>query len=374
MIQFADEATIRVVSGKGGNGCVSFRREKYIPDGGPNGGDGGRGGDVIFCVRRNLRTLAHLRYHHVFKAQNGQDGMGWNRYGKDGDDVIIPVPPGTTIKDAATGKLIHDFTEENEDEQFLFLKGGKGGWGNVHFKSSTNQAPRYAHPGKPGEERELRVELSIMADVGLVGFPNAGKSSLLDLFTNARPKIAPYPFTTKVPNLGVLHVDHETDLIIADIPGIIEGASGGAGLGIRFLKHISRTAALLFMIDCSDDSCLTAYASLLKELEQFGGGLTEKRRIVLCNKIDVEGAEERAAEVAARIKESDPSVPVICVSVLERRNIGQAKSAIVSLVRELERGRAPGSHHADEGKSVSAFLAGRSVDESREVQFPGSQG
>ena len=374
MIQFADEATIRVVSGKGGNGCVSFRREKYIPDGGPNGGDGGRGGDVIFCVRRNLRTLAHLRYHHVFKAQNGQDGMGWNRYGKDGDDVIIPVPPGTTIKDAATGKLIHDFTEENEDEQFLFLKGGKGGWGNVHFKSSTNQAPRYAHPGKPGEERELRVELSIMADVGLVGFPNAGKSSLLDLFTNARPKIAPYPFTTKVPNLGVLHVDHETDLIIADIPGIIEGASGGAGLGIRFLKHISRTAALLFMIDCSDDSCLTAYASLLKELEQFGGGLTEKRRIVLCNKIDVEGAEERAAEVAARIKESDPSVPVICVSVLERRNIGQAKSAIVSLVRELERGCAPGSHHADEGKSVSAFLAGRSVDESREVQFPGSQG
>ena len=377
MIQFADEATIKVSSGKGGNGCVSFRREKYIPDGGPNGGDGGRGGDVIFCVKRNLRTLAHLRYHQTYKARNGQDGMGWNRYGKDGEDVVIPVPPGTTIKDADTGEIIHDFTEENEDEQFLFLKGGNGGWGNVHFKSSTNQAPKIANKGQPGEERELRVELSIMADVGLVGFPNAGKSSLLDLFTNARPKIAPYPFTTKVPNLGVLHVDTDTDLIIADIPGIIEGASEGAGLGIRFLKHISRTAALLFMIDCSDESCFTAYDSLLHELGEFADELLEKPRIVLCNKIDVEGAKENADKVAAEILAKDPSVKVIEVSVQERIHINEARNAIVELVDKMERLRTPGKNHYagenEDGPKKSSFLASRSVDTDMEEQFPGSE-
>ncbi|HAK68352.1 MAG TPA: GTPase ObgE [Treponema sp.] len=375
MIQFADEATITVHSGKGGNGCISFRREKYIPNGGPNGGDGGRGGSVIFCVRRNLRTLAHLRYHPVFKAKNGGDGQGWNRYGKDGEDVIIPVPPGTTIRDAVTGELIHDFTTESEDEQFLFLEGGKGGWGNVHFKSSTNQAPRYAHPGKPGEERELRVELSIMADIGLVGFPNAGKSSLLDLFTNARPKIAPYPFTTKVPNLGVLHVDQETDLIIADIPGIIEGASDGAGLGIRFLKHISRTAGLLFMIDCSDDNYMTAYDSLLHELEQFGAGLMEKPRIILCNKIDVEGACERADELIACLKKKDPAITVIPVSVMARTNITAVRNAIVELVEKMERTRHPGKNHAQssDASEKSRFMAERSVDTSMEEQFPGSE-
>ena len=376
MIQFADEATIKVVSGKGGNGCVSFRREKYIPDGGPNGGDGGRGGDVIFCVKRNLRTLAHLRYHQIFKAKNGQDGMGWNRHGKDGEDVVIPVPPGTSIKDAETGELIHDFTDENESEQFLFLKGGNGGWGNVHFKSSTNQAPKTANKGLLGEERMLRIELSIMADVGLVGFPNAGKSSLLDLFTNARPKIAPYPFTTKVPNLGVLHVDTDTDLIIADIPGIIEGASEGAGLGIRFLKHISRTAGLLFMIDCSDENCFNSYSSLLHELEQFGNGLIEKPRIVLCNKIDVEGAKERADKLAKDITSAEPDVKVIEVSVLEHIHIKEARSAIIELVDKMERLRVPSKNHSNSEKSdseKSAFLKSRSVDDSMEVQFPGSE-
>ena len=217
MIHFADEALIEVRSGKGGNGCIAFRREKYVPNGGPNGGDGGRGGDVIFCVKKNLRTLSHLRHKQVFKAKNGSDGEGSNRYGRDGEDVYVPVPPGTTIRDAETGELICEFTTESENETFKYLTGGKGGWGNTHFKSSTNQAPKYAHEGKPGETKMLRVELSIMADVGLVGFPNAGKSSLLDYFTNARPKIAPYPFTTKIPNLGVLHVNDERDIIIADI-------------------------------------------------------------------------------------------------------------------------------------------------------------
>ncbi len=378
MIQFADEATITVVSGKGGNGCISFRREKYIPDGGPNGGDGGRGGDVVFCVRRNLRALAHLRFHPIFKAKNGGDGQGWNRHGKDGEDVVIPVPPGTTIRDAETGELIHDFTTESEDERLVFLQGGKGGWGNVHFKSSTNQAPRYAHPGKPGEQRVLRVEISIMADVGLVGFPNAGKSSLLDLFTNARPKIAPYPFTTKIPNLGVLNVDKDTDIIIADIPGIIEGASDGAGLGIRFLKHISRTACLVFMIDCSDDNYLDAYGMLLKELDQFGGNLLEKPRIVLSNKVDVDGAMDRALEVAKKIRSEDPSITVIPVSMLARTNIRSVKEAIVSLVKKMEEAKNPdgGSESGSGGsrKKTSSFLSQRSVDESMEEQYPGMEG
>ncbi|MBP5753507.1 MAG: GTPase ObgE [Treponema sp.] len=376
MIQFADEATITVISGKGGNGCISFRREKYIPNGGPNGGDGGRGGNVVFCVRRNLRTLAHLRYHPIFKAKNGGDGQGWNRYGKDGDDVVIPVPPGTTLKDAETGAVIHDFATDSEEENFVLLEGGKGGWGNVHFKSSTNQAPRYAHPGKPGEEKVLKVELSIMADVGLVGFPNAGKSSLLDLFTNARPKIAPYPFTTKIPNLGVLHVDAESDLIIADIPGIIEGASQGAGLGIRFLKHISRTACLLFMIDCSAPNYKTAYSQLLKELNDFSEDLLQKPRIVLCNKIDLEGAMDHARELVEIIHAEEKDTKVIPVSVAARQNIDEARKEIVSIVQQMERLKSPGKNHSasdEQASGKSSFMAERSVDSSMEEQFPGSE-
>lgn len=375
MIQFADEATIRVSSGKGGNGCASFRREKYIPNGGPNGGDGGRGGDVIFCVKRNLRTLAHLRFHPILKARNGGDGQSWNRYGKDGEDIIIPLPPGTTIRDKETGELIKDFPTDAENEQFVFLKGGNGGWGNVHFKSSTNQAPRHANPGQPGQERELRIELSVMADIGLVGFPNAGKSSLLDLFTNARPKIAPYPFTTKIPNLGVLHVDDEKDFIIADIPGIIEGASEGAGLGIRFLKHISRTAGLLFMIDCSEEKCFTAYESLLKELEGFSKDLLKKPRIVLCNKIDLEGAEENAAKVKADILSKEPETIVLEVSVASRKNMDAARKEIIDLVEKMDAMRTPGENHSAEKTSneKSEFLKSRSVDTSMEEQLPGSE-
>lgn len=376
MIQFADEATIRVSSGKGGNGCASFRREKYIPNGGPNGGDGGRGGDVIFCVKRNLRTLAHLRFHPILKARNGGDGQSWNRYGKDGEDIIIPLPPGTTIRDKETGELIKDFPTDAENEQFVFLKGGNGGWGNVHFKSSTNQAPRKANPGQPGQERELRIELSVMADIGLVGFPNAGKSSLLDLFTNARPKIAPYPFTTKIPNLGVLHVDDERDFIIADIPGIIEGASEGAGLGIRFLKHISRTAGLLFMIDCSDEKCFTAYESLLKELEGFSADLLKKPRIVLCNKIDLEGAEENAAKVKSQILSKESGTTVLEVSVSSRKNMDEARKKIIELVEKMDAMHVPSENHSADSSSKnekSEFLKSRSVDTSMEEQLPGSE-
>ena len=374
MIQFADEAVVTVRSGKGGNGCVSFRREKYIPNGGTNGGDGGRGGNVVFRLKKNLRTLSHLRYHPVFKAQNGGDGQGWMRCGKSGSDVVIPLPPGSVLRDADSGEIIREFTLDGNDEDFLFLKGGKGGWGNVHFKSSTNQAPRTANPGSPSVERRVKVELSLMADVGLVGFPNAGKSSLLELFTNARPKVAPYPFTTKIPNLGVLHTG-EQDLIVADIPGIIEGASGGAGLGIKFLKHISRTQVLLFMIDSDDsegDKCFRAYDLLLQELGSFSEKLLLKPRIVLCNKIDLPGAVENAQKIKEQIHKIEPQTKVIAVSITQKTNIDEARQEIVSLVQMAE--LHPSSGKAKPATKKSTFLTGRSVDLSMETQFPGETG
>jgi GTP-binding protein len=301
--KFADEALIEVSSGSGGNGCAAFRREKYVPRGGPAGGDGGRGGDVVFTVRRNLRTLAHLRYKHVFKAENGRDGEGGGCYGRNGENVRIPLPPGSIIRDADSGELIWDFNAAAED--FVFLKGGNGGWGNIHFKSSVNQAPRKALPGQPGKTARLRVELRIIADVGLVGFPNAGKSSLLDRFTNARPKIAPYPFTTKIPNLGVLTVGaagdpDSRDILLADIPGLIEGASAGAGLGIRFLKHVSRTAVLAFLVDLSDDNYISAFDVLLNELAAFSPDLITKKRLLVGTKADLPETADRLAELAAK--------------------------------------------------------------------------
>jgi len=377
MIGFADEATIEVRSGNGGNGCVAFRREKYVPHGGPNGGDGGKGGDIIFTVKRNLRTLAKLRHKHCFKARNGGDGQGWNRFGADGEDCVIPVPPGTTIRDAETDEIIYDFSSAKGDEQFTFLKGGNGGWGNVHFKSSTNQAPRHANPGQRGETRFLKLELSIMADVGLVGFPNAGKSSLLTAFTNARPKIAPYPFTTIIPNLGVLRVDDESDIIIADIPGIIEGASEGLGLGDTFLKHITRTSCLIFMIDCSDENYLTAYETLCGELKNYSDSLMEKPRIVLCNKIDVEGAFDRAIEIADKIRAAEPDTKVIPVSVMFGRGMKESRQAIMELVdKEEKRSSSAESDEKEEGFG-SSFMQDRSpYDEDYDeenVQYPGSE-
>jgi len=374
MIGFADEAVIEVRSGNGGNGCVAFRREKYIPLGGPNGGDGGKGGDVIFVVKRNLRTLAKLRHKHCFKARNGGDGQGWNRYGADGEDCVIPVPPGTTIRDMETEEIIYDFSTAKGEESFTFLKGGNGGWGNVHFKSSTNQAPRHANPGQKGETRLLKLELSIMADVGLVGFPNAGKSSLLTYFTNARPKIAPYPFTTIIPNLGVLRVDDESDIIIADIPGIIEGASAGLGLGDTFLKHITRTSCLIFMIDCSDENALSAYSTLKNELENYSDELLEKPRIVLCNKIDMEGAFDKALEIQAQINKEEKDTIVIPVSVLTGRGMKDAQNSILTLVNKLE-GRNEKTESAEEsfGSSFFKSMAASEDFEEDEDQYPGSE-
>ena len=329
MEKFADEAYIEVTSGSGGNGCVAFRREKYVPNGGPSGGDGGRGGDVVFIIRSNLRTLAHLRYRHFFKAENGRDGEGGGRYGRNGEDIVIPLPPGSVLKNADNGELVRDFGKHRGD--FRFLKGGNGGWGNIHFKSSVNQAPRKALPGKPGKRVKLHVELQLLADVGFVGFPNAGKSSLLDRFTNARPKIAPYPFTTKIPNLGVLTFD-DRDIILADIPGLIEGASEGLGLGIRFLKHISRTSALAFLIDLSEDAYLESFDILFQELESFSEELIKKPRIIIGTKRDLEGTSERLEELKA--KYSDETV--LGISVFSGEGIQELASQIKELVSTKE--------------------------------------
>ncbi len=335
MVKFADESKIRVSSGKGGNGCVAFRREKYVPMGGPSGGDGGRGGDLIFEIRRNMRTLVHLRHKRVFKARNGNGGEGSQRFGKKGEDCIIPLPPGCIIKDPETGSVILDFGDA-EEGRFVFLKGGNGGWGNCHFKSSTNQAPKTALAGQEGETREILVELNIIADIGLVGFPNAGKSSLLDYFTNARPKIAPYPFTTKIPNLGVLRVDEERDIVIADIPGILEGASEGVGLGFRFLKHISRSAGLAFLVDISDDNYLNAYDILRKELKTYSPELAEKKRIIIATKLDLPGTQERLAE----LRNSLPEYNVLGISVFNGWGLEEVKKAFIALADEMQKNKA----------------------------------
>lgn len=296
---FIDETVLVVSSGNGGAGAVSFRREKFVPKGGPDGGDGGRGGDVLFRIKQNVKTLSHLTVKHAWRAANGEPGKGGNRFGKDGAPVIIEVPPGTVIKDPDTGEILADLTQSEGD--FVFLKGGIGGKGNRNFKSSVNQAPRYAQSGKPGEERRIKVEINLIADIGFVGFPNAGKSSLLDALTNARPEIAPYPFTTKVPNLGVLSVRGET-LVLADIPGIIEGAGEGAGLGFKFLKHISRTKALAFLIDGSDSRAPETFPLLLNELRRYGSGLSGKPRVVIVTKTDL-------PESAAAFEELKKSLP-----------------------------------------------------------------
>jgi GTPase len=327
VVKFADEALIEVSSGNGGNGCIAFLREANMPMGGPSGGDGGRGGDVIFEVRRNLRTLSNLRYKRSFKAENGHDGTGRGRYGHNGEDIIIPVPPGTIVKDAETDEVLKDFAET--EGSWKFLTGGNGGWGNIHYKSSTNQAPRFAQPGKPGKSVKIKLELAIIADIGLVGFPNAGKSSLLDYFTNARPKIAAYPFTTKIPNLGVLRVD-DRDVVIADIPGIIEGAAEGLGLGLKFLKHISRTVAIAFMIDLSDDNFLTAFDILSAELASFDAGLADKERIIVGTKLDLEESSGRLEELRAKY----PAEVIYGISVFSREGMDELRLALLEFIKE----------------------------------------
>lgn len=325
MQQFVDEAVIEVRSGKGGPGSVSFRREKYVPKGGPDGGDGGDGGDVIVSVRENLKTLRHLRMKQHYRAGNGVPGAGRQRHGSRGADAVIEVPPGTLISDAETGELLCDLAAVGERQ--VICRGGRGGQGNVHFKSSTNQAPRYAQPGLPGTERRLRVELRLIADVGFVGLPSVGKSSLLKVLTAADPKIGSYPFTTVIPNLGVLHF-YDRDIVLADLPGLIEGAAGGAGLGHRFLKHVQRTRALVYVVDGSDEAPEKQVATLEKELSSYARELVERPRLIAINKCDLLDADSRKERIG-RFESS--AGEALLVSAATREGLDELKGRLFHL-------------------------------------------
>ncbi len=321
---FVDETAIQVSSGNGGDGAVSFRREKYVPRGGPDGGDGGKGGDVVFNVRPNLKTLAHVKLKRIFAAESGKRGSGNKKHGRDGRDVEILVPPGTLLWNRESGELLADLADTRKP--FILLRGGKGGRGNSHFATPTNRAPRHAEEGVPGKSLDVRVELHLIADVGLVGKPNAGKSSLLSVLTNAHPRIGDYPFTTKSPNLGVVRIS-DAELILADIPGIIEGASDGRGLGLRFLRHIDRCAALLFLVELGTGACGETIRMLSEELHAFSPALAAKPRIVVGTKLDLEGAGERLAELVAAC----PGEKVMGVSSHSRAGLGELAKAVMEL-------------------------------------------
>ena len=290
---FVDSAKIYAQSGAGGNGCISFRREKFVPRGGPNGGDGGDGGDVVFVVDPMLTTLTDYRYQQHISAERGQHGMGKNRTGKRGEDAEVLVPPGTLIRDVETGQVLADLTEEGD--RVVLLRGGRGGRGNARFVTSTNQAPHYADPGGDGEERRLELELKLIADVGLVGHPNAGKSTLLSRVSAAHPKIADYPFTTLRPILGIVPLPDRRSLVMADIPGLIEGSHEGRGLGYQFLRHIERTRVLLFLVDVSSASPEHDLQVLRNELSRFSPALLRKPSLTVASKIDLLPPEERTA-------------------------------------------------------------------------------
>ena len=302
-MKFIDEVKIRVIAGDGGRGCVSFRREKFVPRGGPSGGNGGGGGDVIAVADPQLTTLLDLRYQKLYKAGRGQHGMGSDCHGHRGDDRVIKVPVGTMIRDGATGELIGDL--QAAGERVTVARGGRGGKGNAHFVSSTNRSPRFAQPGEPGEERQLDIELRLLADVGIIGLPNAGKSTLISVISSVRPKIADYPFTTLVPNLGVVGYDDKS-FVVADIPGLIEGAHQGHGLGHKFLRHVTRTSLLIHLIDGSQidpDDSLKDWRTVNEELALFDPALAQKPQIVVINKIDLAEAREHARAFAKEIPE-----------------------------------------------------------------------
>ena len=298
---FIDQATIRVKAGDGGNGCIAFRREKFVPRGGPSGGDGGAGGSVYVVASGRLNTLYHLQFRRDWKAGRGEHGMGSQCSGQHGDDVIIELPIGTIVHDAATGETIADLSYDGE--RVLVAKGGRGGWGNQHFATATRQAPRFAQDGSPGEERTLAIELKLIADVGIIGLPNAGKSTLISVISAAKPKIADYPFTTLVPNLGVVSADDSETFVVADIPGLIEGAHEGHGLGDQFLRHVERCAVLVHLVDLSANETPDHDADVVeRELELYSKTLAEKPRIVCGSKLDsaIEGNSEKLRAYAAR--------------------------------------------------------------------------
>lgn len=320
-----DNVKILIKSGDGGNGCVSFRREKFVPKGGPNGGDGGKGGDVIFKADNSLATLIDFKYKRIFKAQNGKHGQGGDKTGKTGEDLIIPVPCGSIIKDLTTGNILADLTENGDS--FIAARGGKGGRGNARFATSTNQAPRNAEPGIKGEEFEIGIELKLIADVGLVGLPNAGKSTLISKISAAKPKIADYPFTTLQPNLGIVRYKDYQSFVVADIPGLIEGAHTGKGLGIRFLKHIERTKVLVFLLDSTlipyKENPKEDYDILVNELGSYDESLLEKPRIICFSKTDALTDEQKKdlSKIKFSKRVSKEKIPVLKISAMSGENL-----------------------------------------------------
>ncbi len=342
-MKFIDEALIEVIAGNGGNGAISFRREKYIPKGGPDGGDGGRGGHVYAVADRNINTLIDYRYTRMYRAKNGQGGRGADCFGAGGDDIVLRMPVGTLILDEDTGLIVADLVEHGH--RVLLVKGGDGGLGNLHFKSSVNRAPKQNTPGREGERRKLRLELKVLADVGLLGMPNAGKSTLIAAVSNARPKIADYPFTTLHPNLGVVRVSAEKSFVIADVPGLIEGAAEGAGLGIQFLKHLSRTHLLLHLLDVAPfDETIDPVAdaiAIVQELRNYDQNLFEKPRWLVLNKIDMVLPEQRQQLIDAVVQRFSEATgwqgPVYAVSGLTGEH---CQRLMLDIQTELTRRRA----------------------------------
>jgi GTP-binding protein len=339
-MRFVDEAEIKVQAGHGGRGAVSFRREKFIPFGGPDGGDGGKGGDIYLVAKQGINTLADFRFHRSFKAPNGQPGSGADCTGAGGADLEVLVPIGTVIVDVDTEEQLGDLTEDGQ--RILVAKGGKGGWGNARFKSSTNRAPRKAMPGLPGEKRDLRLELKVMADVGLLGLPNAGKSTLIRAVSAAKPKVADYPFTTLHPNLGVVSVGVHRSFVMADIPGLIEGAAEGAGLGIRFLKHLQRTRVLLHLVDIQppdpEADPVEDVRAIAAELKKFSPELAKKERWLVLNKIDqmpAEEADKRCKEIVKRLRWKGP---VFRISGLARIGTEELCQSLMTRLEEIDAG------------------------------------
>jgi len=325
-VKFIDEATLVVASGAGGKGCVAFRREKYVPRGGPSGGDGGKGGDVVFRASSSRRTLYPFRYKHRFRAENGRPGGGSNKTGRSGEDLIIEVPVGTVIADAATGGRLADL--DADGKTWLAAKGGRGGKGNAHFTTSTHQAPKFAQPGEPGEEKTLKLVLKLLADCGVVGLPNAGKSSLVRALSAATPKVADYPFTTLAPTLGVAYPKNAEPFVVADIPGLIQGAHEGAGLGLRFLRHVERNRILVHLVDASDlpeHDPLSPYETIRRELAAYDPALAEKPALVVLNKLDLPGAEENARRFASA---PGAPAPLFAISALTGQGVEELKNEI----------------------------------------------
>jgi GTP-binding protein len=357
-MKFIDEAKIEVIAGDGGNGVASFCREKFRPFGGPDGGDGGKGGSIWAIADRNINTLVDYRFSKLHKARNGENGRGADCYGKGADDITLRMPVGTLIIDNQSGEIVADLTEHGQ--VVLLARGGEGGWGNIHFKSSTNRAPRQKTDGKEGERRELRLELKVLADVGLLGMPNAGKSTFITAVSNARPKIADYPFTTLHPNLGVVRVSHEKSFVIADIPGLIEGAAEGAGLGIQFLRHLQRTRLLLHIVDLAPfdnvDPVKEAKA-IVKELKKYDQALFDKPRWLVLNKLDMVPDVERQKRVKEFVKRFGWKGPMFEISALTREG---CEKLVVEIYNYLEQqrqqeDRAAETQMTEEARSISSI-------------------